>query len=833
MAAAVEEEAAAPVAVAPNGNANNAAEAENGDQPDVLRGLFGAVMQGVKYYMFFQLAMMLMGGSANNFRQIANSSAATGTGSLANQATSPSEAATHGQTAEAGGGGGGGAPGGVERRGYEAHIPTSMTIRPAFRREESLDVYVFVCNSELIPRRSDINERCNAVGETTTNWLPTSVQQLGLTLTPPASERDKPESIGFNSNFDLPVTLWPHLQRQEERPPPPPPSSPLSSDFVSVAVGKQYNMYVHALFCRHQAPCFTDDENFDVTQRFTAMARLLHTRRERTRRATRRLFGANDEKANATDEQAEEEEESDGNVGYKEEGGVKGDAKPTHRYRLRTYYQPNVTFSIVYDETNFRSGADIAPQVGAFMEIDPVTRLYKPVVYHNDFWTFRSHHVGPLNATHFAPMTKAVPPITVSIGTMTLFRWQMQINMDHSLKMQRQMRAGSMMFKPLGSEPPFRPVEYESEVAPNAEFELVKGEDVMWNHESESMKRIFADTNPYYLALTMTVSLLHTVFDFLAFKNDVSFWREKNKNLRGLSVRSLLISAGSSLIIFLYLLDHDGETSYLILFSNGIGCLIEFWKLSKVVSRISWKRAGDLLTQPPPAPTGEGNDGSAGDVDVPAPAPPPPPVTGLTRLIALYLPFVRLPELIFKDSYMKTETEDYDAIAMKYLSWALYPLVACYALYSLYYHTHRGVYSFVINTLVGCVYTFGFITMCPQLYINYRLKSVSHLPWKQMTYRFLNTIVDDVFSFLIPMPFMHRLAVFRDDVVFLIYLYQRWIYRVDHTRVNEYGFASAEGKAQEETGMKMLPENDATKSEASAEDATLEETQSQEEKKER
>ena len=66
------------------------------------------------------------------------------------------------------------------------------------------------------------------------------------------------------------------------------------------------------------------------------------------------MFGANDEKANATDEQAEEEEESDGDAGHKEEGGVKGDAKPTHRYRLRTYYQPNVTFSIVYDETNGR-----------------------------------------------------------------------------------------------------------------------------------------------------------------------------------------------------------------------------------------------------------------------------------------------------------------------------------------------------------------------------------------------------------------------------------------------------------------------------------------------
>jgi hypothetical protein len=34
---------------------------------------------------------------------------------------------------------------------------------------------------------------------------------------------------------------------------------------------------------------------------------------------------------------------------------------------------------------------------------------------------------------------------------------------------------------------------------------------------------------------------------------------------------------------------------------------------------------------------------------------------------------------------------------------------------------------------------------------------------------------------------MHRLACFRDDVVFLILLYQRWIYRIDYSRINEYG----------------------------------------------
>ena len=37
------------------------------------------------------------------------------------------------------------------------------------------------------------------------------------------------------------------------------------------------------------------------------------------------------------------------------------------------------------------------------------------------------------------------------------------------------------------------------------------------------------------------------------------------------------------------------------------------------------------------------------------------------------------------------------------------------------------------------------------------------------------------------MPILHRLACFRDDVVFLIFLYQRWIYRVDPKRINEYG----------------------------------------------
>ena len=91
---------------------------------------------------------------------------------------------------------------------------------------------------------------------------------------------------------------------------------------------------------------------------------------------------------------------------------------------------------------------------------------------------------------------------------------------------------------------------------------------------------------------------------------------------------------------------------------------------------------------------------------------------------------------------------------------------------------------------VGAVYTFGFALMTPQLWINYRLKSVAHLPWAVLGYRFVNTIIDDVFAAVVKMPLLHRVSVFRDDVIFIIYMVQRRVYAVDHSRPAE-GFDDA------------------------------------------
>ena len=91
----------------------------------------------------------------------------------------------------------------------------------------------------------------------------------------------------------------------------------------------------------------------------------------------------------------------------------------------------------------------------------------------------------------------------------------------------------------------------------------------------------------------------------------------------------------------------------------------------------------------------------------------------------------------------------------------------------------------------------GFIMMTPQLFINYKLKSVAHLPWRMMTYKALNTFIDDIFAFVIKMPTMYRLGCFRDDIVFFIFLYQKYMYRVSiffHEMYLEFFFVKTRPK---------------------------------------
>ncbi|ETN63976.1 hypothetical protein AND_004296 [Anopheles darlingi] len=258
----------------------------------------------------------------------------------------------------------------------------------------------------------------------------------------------------------------------------------------------------------------------------------------------------------------------------------------------------------------------------------------------------------------------------------------------------------------------------------------------------DEVKSIFSDTNVYLLCGTIVISSVHLLIDFLSFKNDILFWKRK-RHYAGLSLRSTLWRTFSHIIIFLYLLDE--ETSLLILIPTGIGTLIEMWKAKKIL-KLDISLRGGIRVQSAP----DSNDERA--------------------------------------SAIKTEernTLELDREAMQYLSYVLYPLCIGGAIYSLLYLPHKSWYSWTISSMANGVYAFGFLFMLPQLFINYKLKSVAALPWRVFMYKAFNTFIDDVFAFIITMPTAHRFACFRDDIVFLVYLYQRWLYPVDKTRIDE------------------------------------------------
>jgi hypothetical protein len=63
--------------------------------------------------------------------------------------------------------------------------------------------------------------------------------------------------------------------------------------------------------------------------------------------------------------------------------------------------------------------------------------------------------------------------------------------------------------------------------------------------ESDVIREMLSDTEPWLLALTCLVSMLHMVFEGLAFKNNVKFWRNK-KTLEGLSARTIVLNCSSN-----------------------------------------------------------------------------------------------------------------------------------------------------------------------------------------------------------------------------------------------------------------------------------------------
>ncbi|XP_026544557.1 cleft lip and palate transmembrane protein 1 [Notechis scutatus] len=339
-----------------------------------------------------------------------------------------------------------------------------------------------------------------------------------------------------------------------------------------------------------------------------------------------------------------------------------------------SHWHPNLTINIVDDHTPWVKGS-VPPPLDQYVKFDAVSGDYYPILYFNDYWNLQKDYY-PINET------VERLPFRLSYCPLSLWRWQ--------------------LYAAQNSKSPWN----------------FLGEDLYGqsDEEQDSVKVALLETNPYLLALTIAVSIVHSVFEFLAFKNDIQFWNSR-QSLEGLSVRSVFFGVFQSLVVLLYILDN--ETNFVVQVSVFFGLLIDLWKITKVMD-VRLDRENKIA--------------------------------GI------------FPRLTFKDksTYIESSTKIYDDMAFRYLSWILFPLLGCYAVYSLLYMEHKGWYSWILSMLYGFLLTFGFITMTPQLFINYKLKSVAHLPWRMLTYKALNTFIDDLFAFVIKMPMMYRIGCLRD-----------------------------------------------------------------------
>jgi hypothetical protein len=62
--------------------------------------------------------------------------------------------------------------------------------------------------------------------------------------------------------------------------------------------------------------------------------------------------------------------------------------------------------------------------------------------------------------------------------------------------------------------------------------------------ELDEVRELISEERIYRFALMQLISVLHIIFDVLAFKNDLGFWKGR-EDMRGLSSRSVIFNAGT------------------------------------------------------------------------------------------------------------------------------------------------------------------------------------------------------------------------------------------------------------------------------------------------
>ncbi|MBA7569761.1 hypothetical protein ES708_11502 [subsurface metagenome] len=179
---------------------------------------------------------------------------------------------------------------------------------------------------------------------------------------------------------------------------------------------------------------------------------------------------------------------------------------------VASYYHSNFTLSFINNAGPAAYGA-LHPAVKQFYMLEATgardesgkNGYFYPIVYHNTFWQMKKDMVE-LNTT--IPFDTL--PMNIRLSTLANWQFNVMASMDEGMK-------GTARKAAQGQSTP-------------------GGGD---GSEMEMFKEILLDSNMYLLGTTAVVSVLHMIFELLAFKSDVGHWRKKKDNV-GVSVRTIL-----------------------------------------------------------------------------------------------------------------------------------------------------------------------------------------------------------------------------------------------------------------------------------------------------
>jgi hypothetical protein len=222
----------------------------------------------------------------------------------------------------------------------------------------------------------------------------------------------------------------------------------------------------------------------------------------------------------------------------------------------------------------------------------------------------------------------------------------------------------------------------------------------------------------YMFSITLLTGFMYGLFEFLAFKNDIWFYKTKTNRI-GISVNSIVIHIVIQAILFSYMMD----------FSNNAirGCIqlthlcVNVWKLNHV-----WLHEYEWMIE-------QGSN---------------------------FRFTVKVVHVTTKGKYKsieqgETRTQQLDAIALRFLALIALPIFIVYNAYHYYYHYNMLIYhqlenmcieewtkKVIANGIVNFLSIFEpFMVIGPQVYINYKMNTVNHVSLNTMIYKNINIVV--------------------------------------------------------------------------------------------